>query len=158
MDKLISMTDFVLEQGLNPLQNDAQCWIKTHKYAELLKHPLTLGMFVPCDLDGNVLEDIETGENLKFHPLTPGDEATEYWIDYKIRKKEYQEAKERCMFDVFVIKGKASHLKEIWNQENYLFTYNASTEQFLTMGNTVENIVKYNLVLTESAKQKIFNT
>lgn len=44
--KLISMTDFVLEQRGDNL-----------KYAQFLKQSLNLGMFVPCDLEGNVLQD-----------------------------------------------------------------------------------------------------
>ena len=63
--KLISMTDFVLEQNstdLKPLM--ATNWTKEFElrfkkivdYANFLKKPLTLGMFVPCDDDGNVLE------------------------------------------------------------------------------------------------------
>lgn len=57
--KLISMTEFVLEQC-----NDENIAIASEstmrvikKYANLLRQPLTLGMFVPCDENGNVLEE-----------------------------------------------------------------------------------------------------
>lgn len=88
--KLISMTDFVLEQGYNPLQNDTECWIKTHKYANFLKQPLTLGMFVPCDLEGNVLEELDAD----FYVMV---------TDKKI--VEFQQAKERCLFEGFEHRG-----------------------------------------------------
>lgn len=50
MEKLVRMTDFILES--DDLQG-----IK--KYAEFLRQPLTLGMFVPCDRDGKPLEEIK---------------------------------------------------------------------------------------------------
>ena len=56
--KLISMTDFVLELETN--EHWAQDYTKCVKYANFLKQPLTLGMFVPCDEDGNFLpEDLD---------------------------------------------------------------------------------------------------
>lgn len=55
--KLISMTDFVLE---HPATTDYEWQLSKHlKYANFLKQPLTLGMFVPTDEDGNVLEDLK---------------------------------------------------------------------------------------------------
>lgn len=59
MKKLISMTDFVLEQEKRlGLWGDTykDFTEKTSKYAQFLKQPLTLGMFVPCGEDGKVLE------------------------------------------------------------------------------------------------------
>lgn len=61
-NKLIPMTDFVLYQSkqywdghimLNDFQNICE------SYAKFLKQPLKLEMFVPCDDDGNVLEEPE---------------------------------------------------------------------------------------------------
>jgi hypothetical protein len=53
--KLISMTDFVLEQG-NPSNTDSQFADKVMGYANFLKTPLKLEMFVPCDKYGNILK------------------------------------------------------------------------------------------------------
>ena len=52
MEKLISMTDFVLldKHAGSPINMNKQ-------YAHFLKQPLKLGMFVPCDEKGNILED-----------------------------------------------------------------------------------------------------
>ena len=64
--KLISMTDFVLninelvskesDQFFQSWQNKKMMIIEN--YARFLKEPLRIEMFVPCDEDGNVLEDI----------------------------------------------------------------------------------------------------
>ena len=57
------MTDFVLEQnekikkekyGIESYYSTMQVSIN---YANFLKQPLNLGMFVPCDKIGNVLEE-----------------------------------------------------------------------------------------------------
>jgi len=81
------------------------------------------------------------------------------WIgEYEKRLKEYQEAKSRVFFDVYDIKEHhAPHLIQIWHdKEKYLFSYNISSKLFSTTANTIEDLVKNNLVLTESAKKKIF--
>ena len=49
------MTDFVLEQ-YESTKNPTLFEETVHNYANFLKQPLTLGMFVPSDDDGNVLE------------------------------------------------------------------------------------------------------
>lgn len=56
MEKLISMTDFVLEQTeLLYEKNQSKLIHNIVNYAIFLKQPLKLEMFVPCDEDGNVL-------------------------------------------------------------------------------------------------------
>lgn len=53
------MVDFVLEES-DKIYNkeDANIFAsKVNTYASFLKQPLKLGMFVPCDEDGNVLEE-----------------------------------------------------------------------------------------------------
>lgn len=95
MKNLISMTDFVIskyDRIMNTPYNDGELtsyhareWCK---YANFLKRPLELWMFIPCDLDGNVLEEpkISCGSCGKCT-------CSEY---YQIK---YQEAKERCLFE-----------------------------------------------------------
>lgn len=58
------MTDFVLQVVQTPNVNEAISWEQTenrlnkiYQYSLFLKQPLTLGMFVPCDESGNVLND-----------------------------------------------------------------------------------------------------
>ena len=69
--KLISMTDFVLEFENNFPRQFGEAYseyneskseylnmkLKSYEnYAQFLKQPLTLGMFVPCDEDGSGLQ------------------------------------------------------------------------------------------------------
>lgn len=64
--KLIPLSDFVLEQekSLENLLNEslptlkvASSYDKIVNYTNFLKQPLKLGMFVPCDEFGNILEE-----------------------------------------------------------------------------------------------------
>ena len=61
--KLISMTSFVLNKRKELLRhseykNDLENYANiVYNYANFLKQPLNLGMFVPCDEDRNVLEE-----------------------------------------------------------------------------------------------------
>jgi len=75
--KLISMTDFVLKQ-LETKQSTSEFKEVVRNYANFLKRPLTSGIFVPCDLDDNILEDVG---------LIPSHEL-----------EQYRKAKERVLF------------------------------------------------------------
>jgi len=111
------MTDFVLEQEKKGMQNTDRPlrFERILKYAKFLKQTLTLSMFVPCDDDGNVLEE----------PKTPHTFSSENSDDY-IKKwekelEQYQQAKERVIFDGYkVIKFEDyyiiydSHGRETW--------------------------------------------
>lgn len=55
--KLISMTDFVLEQDNIKNVNDAIKFNNCLNYANFIKKPLKLEMFVPCDENGNIYVD-----------------------------------------------------------------------------------------------------
>src|SRR3989304_5284437 len=79
--KLISMTDFVLEQYEQCISSTG----RTYNYAMFLKQPLELWMFIPCDEDGNVLVN---------------DNITEYDREmYFEEEQKYQQEKERCLFE-----------------------------------------------------------
>ena len=78
MKKLISMVDFCLEQRKTHTGDFEDYCDLICRYAKFIKHPLTIGMFVPCDLHGNVLEEKKPFQD-KYY--------------------EYQEAKEVCIFN-----------------------------------------------------------
>ena len=80
MKKLISMVDFCLEQRKTHTGDFEDYCDLICRHAKFLKHPLTIGMFVPCDLSGNVLEEKKPFQD-KYY--------------------EYQEAKEVCIFKGF---------------------------------------------------------
>ena len=97
--KLISMTDFVLEQGKKPNNSDfrERFFVKVLNYANFLKQPLTLGMFVPCDDDGNVLEEPskDMWDNFINSQFGHFNESYTYCFNY-------QEAKSKVIFEDFV--------------------------------------------------------
>ena len=89
--KLISMTDFI-EQEHDKLTIGISDWPEVSNfrkscvnYAKFLKQRLTLGMFVPCYLNGDVFE------------LVPKDQISnpEHYDNYIT---DYQKAKERVLF------------------------------------------------------------
>lgn len=93
--KLISMTDFVLEQNNKTIP--AICFKDcVLNYAKFLKQSLELWMFVPCDEDGDVLVEPE-----RYRHQLNFDE----WEDRYDKKEvlEFQQAKERVLFEGFKI-------------------------------------------------------
>ena len=129
MKKLISMTDFVLDQHQKCISSTNT----TYNYAEFLKLPLTLAMFVPCDLDGNYLEE-------------PTDQVL-----YKM--SNWYEAKNRIVFEGFevdydtIIRNKDIRL---WFTEGKIFLNNTYTEL-----RNIEDLIKYDLELTPTALKRI---
>jgi len=145
--KLISMTDFVLELETN--EHWAQDYTKCVKYANFLKQPLTLGMFVPCDEDGNFLEEPKEKNYSKENNLFAYDLF------------EYQQAKERVLFEGFEVKTKTAFNNgynficdniEIF----YPFWYNPVTKWELSKGlKTVKDLIIFQPKLTETAIKQI---
>jgi len=133
--KLISMTDFVLKQNkiLNKYINyDKGCLFEIIiYYANFLKQPLELWMFVPCDEDGNVLE-------LSKH-LFAGIESI-----------NYQQAKERCLFEGFNFLEKNEKLFHVENKKE-VFGVGYKNGIF----KTIEDLVKYDIELTKTAEKLI---
>ena len=103
-DKLISMTDYVffrsddekLLKHIDIVDAFKFAWSDIYTYAKLLKRPLELGMFVPCDLDGNVLE-FKTQKDFGIYGV-PYSQYPEELKDYENYVKKYQEALERTLF------------------------------------------------------------
>jgi len=131
MKNLISMTDF----------------LPNNPYSKFLKQPLELWMFIPCELvDGvwvvlkkTIIEKYQFGEN--------------EIGSYEIHSLEYEQAKERCLFEGF------EFVKELKNEINsdikyYRFLWNGNYFN-LTFGKTIEDLVKYNLQLTQTALKQL---
>jgi len=129
MKNLIGMTYFVLDHG-NPSNTDSQFADKVMAYANFLKQPLELWMFVPCDEDGDVLEK----------PINNSRELDSTFLDKNLQRKfdfaflAYQQAKERCYFDDYSLEYSES-LVEYWKK--------------------IEDLVQYNLRLTPTALKQI---
>jgi len=102
MEKLIPMTDFVLEQDgkFNNYETELELQV-IHNYARFIKQPLKLEMFVPCDEGGNVLEEPNPSSELyNTYSIvqTIFDERR-----YGNAVDEYQKAKEKVLFEGFYI-------------------------------------------------------
>lgn len=67
-------------------------------YMKLLTRTINLGMFIPCDLDGNPLS-----EPMYYYRFTMGG-GREFCNDYD-KCVEYQEAKDRLIFKDFEVDG-----------------------------------------------------
>ena len=98
---LIPMTDFVLQiDDLRPrdLGQDFSSWnlsklITIENYAKFLKQPLKLEMFVPCDENGNVLEEP------KMRPERNSFDEED--MDYDAQELyDYIKAKEKVLFEL----------------------------------------------------------
>tara|TARA_R110000772_G_C13215638_1_gene431354 strand:+ start:492 stop:905 length:414 start_codon:yes stop_codon:yes gene_type:complete len=97
------MKDFVLEQDKVTAKDYSDFYTsevimsmkfeKCVNYANFLNQPLTLGMFVPCDLEGNVLKEPQ-----KLDQSDPYVEAVHANQNLK-EWQQYQQAKERVLFE-----------------------------------------------------------
>jgi len=129
MKTLIKMTDYLPD---NP-------------YSKFLKQTPQLYMFVPCDSEGNVLEE----------PIFKGDHDL---LEFK--HQEYQQAKERCYFEGFEVKERncnEAKFKYIENGLIAVFYYNKTTNSFEENADfkTLEDLIPYNLTLTATAQKEI---
>lgn len=130
------MTDFVLEQVklLKTQENNIlQFRNNITNYANFLKQPLILGMFIPTDENGNVLEE----PDLSLY------EDYENRNEYDKQYQQYQQAKYRVIFEGF----------ELINDElinNGILFWVGKFD-----GNeTIENCIASNLTITETAVKK----
>lgn len=130
--KLIKMTSFVLEQEHILLTQDCPSINLFRKrivnYAKFLSQPLELGMFVPCDLEGNVLEV----------PLVNNG-------GYEMKLRLYQQAKERVLF---VCEGYEGSDKLDCNDMSII-------KEFIKRKFIIENVLEWDLTLTQSAIKKL---
>jgi hypothetical protein len=135
---LTSMTDFVLRQGLHSTLMMEKGMFNCHKYANFLKRPLELGMFIPCDKEGNVLEDPEL-------TLSQGDGFTYYQAsdeDFQI----YGEAEDRVLFEGnkfrIVTSGEG---KFLLNEDDtaIIFSLLEECKWETLMFNTIEDLERY---------------
>lgn len=152
--KLIKCSDYVIEQsGCFPDGGDIGTQIavkldKVEAYAKFLKRPLELGMFIPTDKEGNVLEykDINHCQDIK------------EWA-------KYQEAKDRVLFKGFeVLDFKETFSSGLIgvgfmiadNNPFCVFWKSKYLDWYLSKGiYTIEDLVTYKLELTESAVKQL---
>ena len=101
--RLIPMTDFVIEYYSHEGYADLQTLKLMNNYANFLKKPLTLGMFVPVDQKGNILKEPKNyifWKSLEHNRKKSEQPASSLPFDeYKL----YQKAEQKCLFEGFRI-------------------------------------------------------
>lgn len=147
--KLISMTDFVFEIGNKDETTHRENLVHIYNYAIFLKQPLKLEMFVPCDENGNILEDV-TGQGM---------------IPYYVEKvHRFLTAKEKVLFDGFYIRNnpKVESFKYIGFEyyEEPIFILKSNNKIIRPENksfHTIEDLLrKKDIELTKTAIKRIF--
>lgn len=147
MEKLISMTEFVLSYKYTnetPVYNQQSDKLRTiERYAEFLNQPLKLGMFIPCDLDDNVLEEPDGSLS---------------GVSAHLYVEEHREAQERVLFEGFELIEISTNLKIVINQEKDCQVFANQYQNVYYKCNEfdkIEDLYKYNLTLTQTALKQI---
>lgn len=139
------MVDFVLEQerlwheegmfNTDVLDN-------VMNYANFLKKPLTKGMFIPCDLEGNVLE-----YNKNHYEEFCDKEAV--CRVFSEKEVEYEQAKERVLFAEFEFSRENDHY--VFLKREGIYTHLISK----IYKETVQDMAKYDFKLTATAIKQL---
>ena len=138
------MTDFVIDQRKTYKGDFEDLSDLYFRYAKFLKQPLELWMFVPCDKDGNVLQEKSI--------FNTTDE------DYIFNSEDfdkYQQAKKRCLFEGFewnVAEFCDEPMIELEDKSENYFCYDCEDKNFSkddeVYFSNIEDLIKYNLQLT----------
>ena len=147
--KLISMVKFVLEQAKKNSIDSHELALNSYNYANFLNQPLTLGMFVPCDEDGNVLEE-PNGFDLWISGIVS--DSDEF--------NKYQQAKEKVLFEGFfdtINYPQYSHYISDGMQSVFYMTKNGSTYKNILGMEKVEYLTnKTPVILTPNAIKQFY--
>ncbi len=147
-EKLLSMVDYVLQPvKIDNFKTIKQEYYDVIKYAKLLNTSLSLGQFIRCDLDGNVLIP-PTGWGSGYNPDNPLPD------EYMFEWKQYQEAEERCIFKEYKANIVSNEFIEIIYGNKYdIFTYSIHDCSFHNYWDkeleTIEDLVWSNIELKQ---------
>lgn len=156
-NKLISMTAFVLQEyaKLNAYYyQENKVLAKIHNYAKFLSLPLTIGMFVACDEDGNVLEEPKQDKDVYTQDMG-------ILQDYDvIEVEEYEEAQSRILFEGFSLDSDEERNFLIYDNGKSSFEYWIVNNTFHIMDGIniltdIDGLSAHNLTLTATAKKII---
>lgn len=144
MKNLIPITDFVLKEMNNLILNGAGSVVaKIGNYARFLRQTLEIWMFVPCKLVDGVWFVLE--EPKDYYWFENNVELTRTF-DENVKFLEYQQAKERCLFEGF----------EMYNGNPYNNKLQrAYSKNHIDEWWTIENIIHWNLELTQTAIKQL---
>ena len=116
-----------------------------NNFDEFLEQPLKVEMFVPCDEEGNVLEEPKRWKDyLQYPDIFDGNKEWNELYDY-------QQAKEKVLFEgiEFRTNGGVNFLT-IKEDTFAFFDFNVKFKNL-----TIEYLIQYNLQLTENAVKQI---
>lgn len=151
--KLISMTDYVLEQ-ISINQFDEDFTSKVVNYAKFLKQPIKLGMFIPCD-ENDVPLDCPHNYGL-LHLYPTGD----FLMDASFKcALEYKQAKERVVFEGFELIKPSDKCYILFYKENTNCQFLLKSDFSFSLreykdDEITEDLVQYNLTITDNAVKK----
>jgi hypothetical protein len=153
--KLIPMTTFVIEYYSNEGYADLQTLKLMKNYANFLKKPLHLGMFVPVDENGNVLKEPKNYTSWKAleHNSKGETSDTTVFEEYRI----YQAAELLCLFKDFKVDYNGySRVRIIANYDNSIeLSFNKNDHSFLNFQD-VESLTEFGeIYLTRTALRLI---
>lgn len=147
--KLISMTDFVLEQDkLLGDYEDFRAVIVS--YTQFLKQPLELWMFIPCKLADGV--QVVLSKPVNYESFEVGMSGKDFGFCFS-DCEEYQQAKEICLFDGCEITEDEGIKYLKLTDKNHISFYNFD-DKF--KDKTIEDYsFDYGLILTTTAIKQI---
>ena len=142
-------------ESINILNEDDDVFRRKVNYTiRFGKQPIKLGQFIPCDLEGNVLEEPEDWDAYLSHDDSTFRD-TKGWIK---EIQQYQEAQERVIFKGFEVESFIDKVNPCYNLSNgteritmHLGLYNFNKGNFVK---TLENLTHLNLELTDNALNK----
>ena len=134
--KLVSMVDYVFLCRKDESKDNIRSFWACEKYANFLKQPLKLEMFVPCDDEGNVLLEPVTGN-----------------FGNKEMNEQYQKAQEKVLFKGFEFFKKPGRHSRL---DTYVFKHHSKGKVPVSFLNSnIEDVVYLDLELTENAIKKL---
>lgn len=153
IDELVPAKDYEMDYDTNSSQLNA---IK--RYAKFLSQPLTLSMFVPCDDEGNVLEEPYIQRMYHMVEHRP----------YSEIEKEYNNAKEKVLFEGWTMRNKKKnmYMTIVYNDDYEINLDTLSTEWMVEggsfsgrlIGNTLGQVADQfkSIILSATALEQIY--
>ena len=159
------MTDFVLslkkdwyekpcEGVANNLLNHDKVLVKIDKYANFLRTPLNLSMFIPCKLVNGVWVVLE--KPIFYEQWSVHKDEYPYADWAHVQANEYQEAKDKCIFNGFSLENKGEFT--VWIQkDNHSICFTDRGKININSQNEInaEDVIKYEFILTQTAQKQL---
>ncbi|UZT98082.1 hypothetical protein ODZ84_00490 [Chryseobacterium fluminis] len=154
--KLIPMTAFVIEYYSNEGYADLQTLNMMKNYANFLKKPLTLGMFIPVDSHGTLLKEPKNYASwnaLKHNrEAVPNENESMLFEEYK----RFQKAEKKCLFKGFTMEYNGYSLIRIAASYNRAIELTFNTNDLKCKNfEDIESLTVLNDIYLDTAALKI---